>query len=114
MTRRWPVHVTRYSEGPLRRAFAVFGDADPRLPSDARLDRELVDTERSVAEMALLGERVFGRDVAIARASRWIEIITIHVHVTGGELKTDHSFYLAGQRFLTLRYEIEHLLAASA
>ena len=31
----------------------------------------------------------------------------IHVYVTGGELKTDHSFYLAGQRFLTLRYEIE-------
>ena len=23
----------------------------------------------------------------------------IHVSVTGGELKTDHSFYLAGQRF---------------
>jgi hypothetical protein len=33
----------------------------------------------------------------------------IHVYVTGGELKTDHSFYLAGQRFLTLRYEIERL-----
>jgi hypothetical protein len=27
---------------------------------DARLDRELVATERSVAEMALLGERLFG------------------------------------------------------
>jgi hypothetical protein len=26
-----------------------------------------------------------------------------------GELKTDHSFYLAGQRFLTLHYEIERL-----
>jgi hypothetical protein len=33
----------------------------------------------------------------------------IHVYVAGGELKTDHSFYLAGQRFLTLRYEIERL-----
>jgi hypothetical protein len=33
----------------------------------------------------------------------------IHVYVTGGELKTDHSFHLAGQRFLTLRYEIERL-----
>jgi hypothetical protein len=44
---------------------------------DARLDRELVDTERSVAETALLGERLFGRDVAITRANRWIEIITI-------------------------------------
>ena len=31
----------------------------------------------------------------------------IFVYVAGGELKTDHSFYLAGQRFLTLRYEIE-------
>jgi hypothetical protein len=33
----------------------------------------------------------------------------IFVHVTDGELKTDHSFYLAGQRFLTLHYEIERL-----
>jgi hypothetical protein len=33
----------------------------------------------------------------------------IHVYVTGGELKTDHSFHLAGQRFLTLCYEIERL-----
>jgi hypothetical protein len=33
----------------------------------------------------------------------------IFVYVADGELKTDHSFYLAGQRFLTLRYEIERL-----
>jgi hypothetical protein len=33
----------------------------------------------------------------------------IFVYVTGGELKTDHSFSLAGQRFLTLHYEIERL-----
>jgi hypothetical protein len=33
----------------------------------------------------------------------------IFVYVTDGELKTDHSFSLAGQRFLTLRYEIERL-----
>ena len=33
----------------------------------------------------------------------------IHVHVAGEELRTDHSFYLAGQRFLTLHYEIERL-----
>ena len=38
----------------------------------------------------------------------------IHVYVTGGELRTDHSFSLAGQRFLTLRYEIERLAAAHA
>src|SRR4051794_783514 len=38
----------------------------------------------------------------------------IHVYVTGGELKTDHSFYLAGQRFLILRYEIERLPAPAA
>jgi hypothetical protein len=33
----------------------------------------------------------------------------IHVHVADGELKTDHSFSLAGRRFLTLRYEISRL-----
>ena len=38
----------------------------------------------------------------------------IFVYVTDGELKTDHSFYLAGQRFLTLHYEIERLAAAGA
>src|SRR4051812_29549035 len=38
----------------------------------------------------------------------------IDVYVADGELKTDHSFYLAGQRFLTLHYEIERLAAAPA
>ena len=38
----------------------------------------------------------------------------ISVFVTDGELKTDHSFYLAGQRFLTLHYEIERLADAGA
>jgi hypothetical protein len=33
----------------------------------------------------------------------------IHVYVAAGELKTDHSFSLAGRRFLTLRYEIERI-----
>lgn len=33
----------------------------------------------------------------------------IHVCVAGGELKTEHSFSLAGQRFLTLHYEIQRL-----
>ena len=33
----------------------------------------------------------------------------IHVYVTDGGLNADHSFYLAGQRFLTLHYEIERL-----
>jgi hypothetical protein len=33
----------------------------------------------------------------------------IHVFVADGELETDHSFYLAGQRFLTLHYEIARL-----
>ena len=33
----------------------------------------------------------------------------IHVHVDDGELKTEHSFSLAGQRFLTLHYFIERL-----
>ena len=36
----------------------------------------------------------------------------IHVHVDDGELKTKHSFSLAGQRFLTLHYEIEPALGA--
>ena len=35
----------------------------------------------------------------------------IFVYVANGELKTDHSFYLAGQRFLTLHYEIERIVA---
>ena len=35
----------------------------------------------------------------------------IHVFITDGELKTDHSFFLAGQRFLILHYEIERLVA---
>jgi hypothetical protein len=33
----------------------------------------------------------------------------IDVYVRDGELRTDHSFSLAGQRFLTLRYEIARL-----
>jgi hypothetical protein len=37
----------------------------------------------------------------------------IFVYVADGELKTDHSFALAGQRFLTLHYEIERLGVAS-
>jgi GNAT superfamily N-acetyltransferase len=35
----------------------------------------------------------------------------IHVYVVDGDLRTDHSFYLARQRFLTLHYEIERLAA---
>ncbi len=38
----------------------------------------------------------------------------ISVFVTDDELKTDHSFYLGGQRFLTLHYEIERLAVARA
>jgi hypothetical protein len=38
----------------------------------------------------------------------------IHVFVAEGELRTDHSFSLAGQRFLTLHYEIERLPVARA
>jgi hypothetical protein len=38
----------------------------------------------------------------------------IFVFVVDGELKTDHSFYLAGQRFLTLHYQIERLAEAPA
>jgi hypothetical protein len=39
----------------------------------------------------------------------------IHVYIADGELKTDHSFHLAGQRFLTLHYEIErHSLRSTA
>jgi hypothetical protein len=36
------------------------------------------------------------------------------VYVTDGELRTDHSFSLAGQRFLILHYEIERLAAERA
>ncbi|MDX6718465.1 MAG: hypothetical protein QOJ63_719 [Solirubrobacteraceae bacterium] len=38
----------------------------------------------------------------------------IDVYLSDGELKTDHSFSLAGRRFLTLRYEIERLPALSS
>jgi hypothetical protein len=38
----------------------------------------------------------------------------IFVYVADGELRTEHSFYLAGQRFLTLHYEIERLAVARA
>jgi hypothetical protein len=34
--------------------------------------------------------------------------------VADGLLRTDHSFSLAGQQFLTLRYEIERLPPAAA
>jgi hypothetical protein len=37
----------------------------------------------------------------------------IFVYVADGDLKTDHSFSLAGQRFLTLHYEIERLSEAA-
>ena len=36
----------------------------------------------------------------------------IFVYIADGELRTEHSFYLAGQRFLTLHYEIERLVVA--
>jgi hypothetical protein len=38
----------------------------------------------------------------------------IYVYVADGELKTEHSFYLAGQRFLILQYEIERLASETA
>jgi hypothetical protein len=38
----------------------------------------------------------------------------IYVYVIEGELKTDHSFYLAGQRFLTLHYVIDRLRVEEA
>ncbi len=55
-----------------------------------------VDSERdalTVLKLLYFGERIF-------------------VYVAEGELKTDHSFDLAGQRFLTLHYEIERLAVA--
>jgi hypothetical protein len=36
----------------------------------------------------------------------------IYVYVAEGELRTEHSFSLAGQRFLTLHYEIARLAVA--
>jgi hypothetical protein len=38
----------------------------------------------------------------------------IFVYVADDKLRTDHSFALAGQRFLTLHYEIERLAEAPA
>jgi hypothetical protein len=44
---------------------------------EARRVPELVDTERAVAESALLGAKLFGPDVTIAAASRRIEIFSV-------------------------------------
>jgi hypothetical protein len=38
----------------------------------------------------------------------------IFVYVAEGDLRTEHSFYLAGQRFLNLHYEIERLAVAES
>jgi hypothetical protein len=61
----------------------------------ARFEEERVPWERPPAAVSL----------GIQRGSEE----TIHVYIADGELKTDHSFYLAGQRFLTLHYAIERL-----
>lgn len=78
------------------------GDRDLLLTSDSDLPfpghyLSSVDSERdalTVIKLLAFGERIL-------------------VHVADGELKADHSFSLAGQRFLTLRYEIERAVSAA-
>ena len=53
------------------------------------------------------------RDALTVIKLLWFEE-RIHVFVRDGELRTDHSFSLAGLRFLTLHYEIERLALTSS
>jgi hypothetical protein len=60
-----------------------------------------------------VGEARRSRRARIADALTVLKLLafeeSIDVYVSDGELRTDHSFSLAGQRFLTLRYEIARL-----
>jgi len=84
------------------------------LPCNAR-DHGLVLTSRT--ELSYPGHYLSSVDsdrdaLTVLKLLYFQELID--VYVADGELKTDHSFYLAGQRFLTLHYEIERLAAAPA
>jgi hypothetical protein len=77
------------------------------LPCNAG-EHDLVLTSRS--ELALPGHYLSSVD-AERDALTVLKLLSfgelIFVSVVDGELRTEHSFYLAGQRFLTLHYEIE-------
>jgi hypothetical protein len=76
---------------------------------------ELVLTSRS--ELPFPGHYLSSvdseRDALTVIKLLWFEE-RIHVFVRDGELRTDHSFSLAGLRFLTLHYEIERLALTSS
>jgi hypothetical protein len=63
-------------QGPLRRAFAVSGDGEEGYRGNATRGPEHV-AGRLVAKTALLGTKLFGPDVSVAKASRWIETLTL-------------------------------------
>jgi hypothetical protein len=58
---------------------------------DAKRVPELVDTERSFAESALLGAKLFGPDVTITAASPWIEILSVVLR--GGVISQDTIYH---------------------
>jgi hypothetical protein len=79
------------------------------LPCNAR-DHDFLLTSRS--ELAFPGHYLSSVD-SERDALTVLKLLSfqeqIFVYVAEAELRTDHSFYLAGQRFLTLHYEIERL-----
>jgi hypothetical protein len=84
------------------------------LPRNAR-EHDLLLTSRS--ELAFPGHYLSSVDserdaLTVLKLLYFQE--QIFVYVADGDLRTDHSFYLAGQRFLTLHYEIERLAATRA
>ena len=84
------------------------------LPRNARKD-DLVLTSQT--ELAYTGHYLSSID-SERDALTVLKLLSfqeeIFVYVADDELKTDHSFSLAGQRFLTLHYEIERLPAEQA
>ena len=78
-------------------------------------EHDLLLTSRT--ELAFPGHYLSSVDSERDAPDRWQAAVlpgTDLVYVADGELKTDHSFYLAGQRLLTLHYEIERLAGESA
>jgi hypothetical protein len=94
------------------------GDTDRRRRSRSGrvLDALVWATPVGAASGAVLGDGVDAVGAgagAVIGAALYAPAEQIFVYVADSELKTDHSFALAGQRFLTLHYEIERLRVAS-
>jgi hypothetical protein len=80
------------------------------LPRNAGADQFLLTSRSTLAFPGHYLSAVDGERDALTVLKLLAFHEQIHVYVSaGGELKTDHSFSLAGRRFLTLRYEIERI-----